>query len=669
MTQVMRRCITGFHPPNSSRQCADWGSQRMLAFGNGSNIVILVSEPLEQLTTLVGHHANVHRVRWQQESFNHSINVPYRSWLASCDMDGVIIVWDIAAGSRVATFSDSGNKPVLTIEWLSSLQSATRDLLVAVHPSYALIMWNAATGNKLWKKTYTSEIFSFSLDPFDSSRILMLSNDFILLVTDFMISQAPSSDGKKLPIPGSLKPTKSPSNMSLASETNSITSSSMMLSTTRSFSKQISNVMGATGMRSYGDSSSVFSEPALNPSSDDAILQLQFLPTLRDHFVIVQSHKICIVNLEIELPVCNISLDSSLSPFVHVYPCHQRDAFYCLHNNGNVTLRVARPRYSETGSKSASIVYDVRLQSESVRLSKQHKVMALAVCPSSERNISVISSDSRVFFWSVNRIVLSDTTSDQENPTPDDKNHTALAPLRGVVKQNKIHGLHLRDLYLPSRLFLDSKFVAQNSNNVQLKFAMSGLFTFLGSPPFVLSMCPPLTTKNFLYYKPILAVGGGNGIIYLIDLNSGSIVKEYSIHTGSVAGIEWCSLDSFLSFSVIISGTASNNAKNELVFVECSTGKTHQLIYSKSSSHAVSPLSMIRVSPRKNYFVAVYKFKPMEIWDVKTKRMLREVKMTSTAPITAIAWCPSKKYIYNILQFFFFYHLKTTWELRVSLIA
>ena len=131
------------------------------------------------------------------------IAVCCRSWLASCDMDGVIIVWDIATGSKVSTFSDGGgNKPVLTIEWLSSLQSATRDMLVAVHPSYSLVMWNAATGNKLWKKTYTSEIFSFSLDPFDASRILMLSNDFILFVTDFMVSQAPSSDGKKLSIPG-----------------------------------------------------------------------------------------------------------------------------------------------------------------------------------------------------------------------------------------------------------------------------------------------------------------------------------------------------------------------------------------------------------------------------------------------------------------------------------
>ena len=435
--------------------------------------------------------------------------------------------------------------------------------------------------------------------------------------------------------------------MSLSSETNSITSTQVMLSTTKSFSKQLSNVIGATGIRSAGDSGAMFSDSVLNPASDEAILQLQFLPTLRDHFIVLQSHKICIVNLQIELPVCNIALDTTLSPFIQIYPCKQRDAFYCLHNNGNVTLRVARPKYAEACTKTSAMLYDVRLQSESIRISKQHRVMALAVCPATERSISVICSDSRVFFWTVNRIILPEGKPSEHacNQNESDKNaSTTFLPLRGIIRNNAhLYNLYLRDLFLPSRLFLENDYVKQNSKSVQLKFIMSGLFTFLGLSPFVLSMCPPLTTKNFLYYKPILAIGSSSGVIYLVDLNSGAIIKEYSVHTGAVAGIEWCSLDSFLTFSVIVSGTASNNAKNELIFVETATGKTHSLIQSKSNSHAVSPLSMIRVSPRKNYFVAVYKWKPMEIWDVKTRRLLREVKITSTAPITALAWCPSKQ--------------------------
>ena len=216
---------------------------------------------------------------------------------------------------KVTSFSENSNRPVLTIDWLDSLQSATRDLLVAVHPSYSLVMWNAATGNKLWKKTYTSELYSFSLDPFDASRILMLSTDCVLFVTDFMISQAPSSDGKKIPIPANMRYSKSPSNLSLSSESNSVSSASVMLSTTRSFSKQFSNVMNATGIKSGGDNSANDSHGNQSPISDDVILQVEFVPTMRDHFILVNAHKISIINLKLEVTIHNIVLDTTISPF------------------------------------------------------------------------------------------------------------------------------------------------------------------------------------------------------------------------------------------------------------------------------------------------------------------------------------------------------------------
>ena len=292
----------------------------------------------------------------------------YRSWLASCDTDGTIIVWDVSSCIKVTSFSENSNRPVLTIDWLDSLQSATRDLLVAVHPSYSLVMWNAATGNKLWKKTYTSELYSFSLDPFDASRILLLCNEGVLFVTDFMISQAPSSDGKKIPLPANMRYTKSPSNLSLSSESNIVSSTSVMLSTTRSFSKQFTNVMNATGMKSGGDISGNDSHGNQLPVSEDAILHVEFLPTMRDHFIVVNAHKISIINLKLEVAIHNIVLDTTISPFIQVCVSKQRDMFYCLHSNGSVTCRVLRPVYSEACCKKYGLNYDVRVQTDSIRL-------------------------------------------------------------------------------------------------------------------------------------------------------------------------------------------------------------------------------------------------------------------------------------------------------------
>lgn len=56
------------------------------------------------------------------------------------------------------------------MQWLWS-QDASRDLLLAVHPPNYIVLWNADTGTKLWKKSYAENILSFSFDPFDPSNL------------------------------------------------------------------------------------------------------------------------------------------------------------------------------------------------------------------------------------------------------------------------------------------------------------------------------------------------------------------------------------------------------------------------------------------------------------------------------------------------------------------
>ncbi len=149
------------------------------------------------------------QVKWSRENYHHDLATPYTLRLASGDHAGRIIVWDVAHASIRAEFSD-GSKPVagqeprqtLTfgfvwtdlgpmvfqnsmkyrrilevpfpccadLEWISA-QDASHDLLVALHPPYSIILWNAATGTKLWKKSYTEVMLGFSFDPFDPTRL------------------------------------------------------------------------------------------------------------------------------------------------------------------------------------------------------------------------------------------------------------------------------------------------------------------------------------------------------------------------------------------------------------------------------------------------------------------------------------------------------------------
>ncbi len=57
---------------------------------------------------------------------------------------------------------------ILDFYWLP-WQDASKDFLMALHPPYSIVLWNANTGEKLWKKSYTDSLTCISLDPFSQS--------------------------------------------------------------------------------------------------------------------------------------------------------------------------------------------------------------------------------------------------------------------------------------------------------------------------------------------------------------------------------------------------------------------------------------------------------------------------------------------------------------------
>ena len=60
--------------------------------------------------------------------------------------------------------------------------SGTQPLLVALHPPYSLILWDPRSRTRLWKKTYTETVLSFSLDPFDNTKLACESPAFFILI-------------------------------------------------------------------------------------------------------------------------------------------------------------------------------------------------------------------------------------------------------------------------------------------------------------------------------------------------------------------------------------------------------------------------------------------------------------------------------------------------------
>ena len=64
----------------------------------------------------------------------------------------------------------AGTKPILDLHWMWT-QDASHDLLAALHAPSSLVLWNADTGTKLWKKTFQESLLCFAFDPFSPSKV------------------------------------------------------------------------------------------------------------------------------------------------------------------------------------------------------------------------------------------------------------------------------------------------------------------------------------------------------------------------------------------------------------------------------------------------------------------------------------------------------------------
>ena len=112
---------------------------------------------------------SIFQVKWARENFHHDFAAPYVLRLASGDTAGHVIIWDISQGKPLTEFSD-GTKPILDLEWLVT-QDACHDLLAVLHAPSSLILWNADTGTKLWKKTFQESLLCFAFDHFIPSNV------------------------------------------------------------------------------------------------------------------------------------------------------------------------------------------------------------------------------------------------------------------------------------------------------------------------------------------------------------------------------------------------------------------------------------------------------------------------------------------------------------------
>ncbi|XP_053731635.1 WD repeat-containing protein 11 isoform X1 [Synchiropus splendidus] len=600
-----------------NKTAVDWGWQGLIAQGCHSSILIIDPKTAQTIQVLERHKANVVKVKWSRENYYHNLSAPYCLRLASGDASGKIIVWDVVSGTAHCEIQEH-SKPIQDLEWLWN-QDASRDLLLAVHPPNYIVLWNGDTGTKLWKKSYAENILSFSFDPFDPSNMALLTSEGIVFITDFSHSKPPGSAGKKVYI---ASPHASPAHAKPAPAA----------------------APAPTGAKKALNKVKVLitnEKPTAEAVTLNDCLQLSYLPSKRNHMLLLYPREILILDLELSQTVGVVAIERSGVPFTQVIPCAQRDALYCLHENGCITLRVCRstsaPEESADPEQSVQeLVYDLRSQCDAIRVTKTVRPYRMVICPVNENKAALTVSDGRVMLWELK----AHTGRSTANPS------SGLSPLYSPVSfcgtrlgpnQKSVQDLSLNSMIGQTLIAGEAPLQSSNQQEVQLKFLLTGLLSGLPLPPFAIRMCPPLTTKNINHYQPMLAIGTSNGSVLVYNLTSGVLHKELSVHSCEVRGIEWVSLTSFLSFAT----SSPNNmglVRNELQHVNLPTGRCFAFRGERGNDEP--PIEMIKVSHLKQYLVVVFRDKPLELWDIRTGTLLRE--MAKNFPtVTALEWSPS----------------------------
>lgn len=663
----------------------DWGWQSFLAYGCNNHVIIVNTKHVKVYQTLEKHKTDIVKVKWGRENYYHDLSTPYTLRLASADLSGNVVVWDVPQASSTCILNE-GSKPIAEMEWITGTDSS-HPFLLTLHPPGSIVLWNTETGSKVWKKTYNETLQSFSIDPFSPNNIAFLASDCIVFMDDFNLTKVPPSSGRKFYISNPSSVSSSGSMFGL----NSITSGSQPASSNNS-NNNVNEEKGKTGHRSQlarrmrvligGEfKNSVEERVALNEC-----LQLSYHQSYRHHLLLLYPKEILVLDLEINQTVGIVGIERNGFPLVQLYSCQQRDVLICLHEPGSVSLRLRQRGYQGlplTPSEDAASVsslsldsllevsYETQCQSEPLRHTKHSRVVGMTVCPSTECQVALMMNDGR--------ILVLDLINHQQNASLGNENskithldsvwnknfdeltsdkftsastlgHSRVVPFPCSTQDPK---LTLADR-IPTPLYdrdeLSSESVPTSppatsvsyynqhrKKSLGLQFLLVGYLNGLTPSPHVIRMCPPVTFRNWSVYKPLMAVGSGGGILQIVNMATGAIESEFSIHTAPIRGIEWISLQALLSFAhPNIQNVSSGLVKNELVVTDVQSGRTRTL---RIEQNEESPINMVRVSCQRQYFIVAFRDQPFELWDLNNLTLVRTMPKTFVS-ITALEWSP-----------------------------
>ena len=537
------------------------------------NLIIVLIEALDR------HKSSVCLIRWCD---SHELR------LCSVDTNGTIIYWDVSEGSVLTVIS--GTKELKTVEAIEFLEvNANNDNsvksyhLLVLYRNSDLVLYDTEFGEKIWTKRFDTSFKTFSLDPFHKSNILfgVQSKDYSFAIAEDLRPDRCSNRPLKLFAINSSH--NSPNNL----------------------------IKNNSSVQKYNLTIKSDSDKSINSSA----LQTEWIDvcyhrSMRSQVLVAFTREVVIVDLSIETILCSVPLERNCSNLLHVFSCAHRNAFFICHDFGVVSLRLFQKHSTireNEDMNSIAISYQNLCQSDGLRLIKQNKIYGFCMSPSDETRVALLFNNGRLVIKTIHKL--------------GSKNNN----------QNPLSIKYISDM-IPLQQYL-----LKDSKAKSYRLVMSHFLPALSSGPHVVRMCPAVTVRNWPIHRPLLAVGDSSGTIQVWNLLHTSLEREFSIHSYPVRGIEWTSLQTFISFAYPNISPHSGKTNNELNITEVISGRTHPLRSERNSES--SPIEALRISHLKQYLIIAFKDDPFEIWDLRSLSLLRVMPKQFSA-VTAIEWSP-----------------------------
>ncbi|XP_065556368.1 WD repeat-containing protein 11-like [Artemia franciscana] len=559
----------------------------LLAYGSKQLVIIVDTKSLCRIQSLHCHLSLVCQVKWPKSCVN-----DHQILLASADSSGLIVVWDVAKGTPIHQFSEK-TQSILGLNWIFDHTNDCHYLLVMQQPS-AICLFNLQDGKLVWKKAFQTEvIYGGDLDPFYPNRAAVHCNGGILLIEDISVSKVPNVCRKfyvSLP-----KVNSSPSNESLK--------------TREKLRKLVKEFV-------VGEAAPSRQEETVE------CLQTCFHQGVRDMLILLYPRECLLMDLFLGQTVAVISADRNSSQFSKVVSLRQRNGFFFFHESGSVSARFLHPQaYLKDGARQSAsdinwssqalftdasndLVYDQKCQVDFIRLTSVNRFLGGAVNPFTERHLYVFTMDGRIF-----QLEFRQNGSKFEEY---DSISDMLPPLR-------------------------------SSNPFELKFNYrllpTGMIGDMTSSSRVIRACPKTERQSEGQPNQFVAAGGKNGSVYLLNVSTGIVEKEMSVHNNPILGIEWTSDQSILSYSQSVSSSNPSRFKNEIVYTHFENGEHLPL---KREADSEPPVIMIRISPSRKVFIIVIKDSPIELWDTISLTLIR-VMPKMFPPVASLEWHSNSK--------------------------